>query len=130
MQNFMRHFMRAVANARSEDLDCSDKDINDEAEAKDDYDEEESIAECFDYDDRIPEFADGASNVYRTKYFIVRQRLAYSSSEVFGGLLCSHDTFFERTKERDKEYDAYFCDRLNLDGKRIPTLMYTREYIE
>lgn len=125
MEKFMRHILRAMHKSKPVNIVGSLEAADDEYE--EDYDEDEM--EEF-YEDDIPEFAIAASNVYRTKHFIVRQQLMYSRSELFGGLLCSHDTYFLRTHERDLEYEDFFFDRLDLDGKRIPALMYSRKYID
>ena len=119
MKHFMRHFFRAMLRAEPENI------LTSFDEADDDMEQEESDA----FSEDVPDFAIEASNVYRTKHFIVRQRLAYSKSELFGGLICSHDTYYLRTHERDLEYEDFFFDRLDLDGKRIPALMYSRKYI-
>ena len=45
--------------------------------------------------------------------------------------LCSFskDLFIERTDARDAEYEISFCERDNLEGKRIPTMSSSRKYI-
>lgn len=47
-----------------------------------------------------------ATNVYRTKHYIVEQVLGVDDNEVECAQLCSHDTFYRRTKKRDAEYEA------------------------
>ena len=42
----------------------------------------------------------------------------------------SHDVFFIRNKQRDKMYEKMYDDRKNMDGKRLPTTMYARTYID
>ena len=42
----------------------------------------------------------------------------------------SRDTYYRCTPKRDREFEAAFADRKNVNGKRIPTAMYTREYID
>ena len=125
MKHFMRHFFRAMLRAEPKNILTSFDEANDETEQNSGNDGSGEFCE-----DDIPDFAIEASNVYRTKHFIVRQQLAYSKSELFGGLICSHDTYYLRTHERDLEYEDFFFDRLDLDGKRIPALMYSRKYID
>ena len=69
--------------------------------------------------EHIPEFLVGATNVYRTRGYIVKQCVALS-----------RDTYYRCTPKRDREFEAAFADRKNVNGKRIPTAMYTREYID
>ena len=77
----------------------------------------------------VPEFLIGATNVYRTRYYIVRQRISLRDGES-GSYLVSHDTYFRCTPKLDQEYDNVFSDREDLDGKRIHTAMHTRNYVD
>ena len=65
----------------------------------------------------VPEFLIGATNVYRTRYYIVRQRICLRDGES-GSYLVSHDTYFRCTPKLDQEYDNVFSDREDVDGKR------------
>ena len=78
----------------------------------------------------LPDFMQGATNVYRTKDFIVKQVIGiqYSTSE--NNVTFSHDTFYRRTRKRDAEYEILFCQRKNTDGKRLPSTMYARTYVK
>jgi len=78
----------------------------------------------------LPEFAVGAINVYRTKYFIVKQSVSVNCDEFEGNSVISHDTYYMRTRKRDAEYEQLFGARRNLNGKRLPTTMYTRRYVD
>lgn len=80
--------------------------------------------------EKIPEFLVGATNVYRTRGYIVRQCIALSYDEVYGTYLLSRDTYYRCTPKRDREFESVFADRQNLNGKRIPAAMYAREYID
>ena len=80
--------------------------------------------------ERIPEFLVGATNVYRTRGYIVKQCVAFSYDELYGTYLMSRDTYYRCTPKRDREFETAFADRKNVNGKRIPTAMYTREYID
>lgn len=53
----------------------------------------------------LPEFAVGATNVYRTKYFIVKQSVSVNRDEFEGNSVISHDTYYMRTRKRDSEYE-------------------------
>ena len=77
----------------------------------------------------IPDFAEDASNVYRTKEFIVKQELLIGCNNVEGNSMYSHDTYYARNALIDLEYEAYFARRKRIDGKRLPGTMYTRKYI-
>ena len=78
----------------------------------------------------VPEFIKDDMNVYRTKYFIVKQNVSVCSDETDGISVVSADTFYVRTRVRDKVYEEFFRKRKNINGKRIPTTMYSRNYIE
>lgn len=80
--------------------------------------------------DRIPEFVKGATNVYRTKNFIVRQKIGVRYDSRENNVVFSDDTFFRRTAKRDREYEILFCRRRHPNGKRLPTTMYARVYID
>ena len=78
----------------------------------------------------VPDFMVDAMNVYRTRDYIVKQVLGVKYSDVENNMVLSHDTFYHRTKKRDREYERIFWERKNLDGKRIPSTMYARTYID
>lgn len=80
--------------------------------------------------ERIPDFLDGATNVYRTREYIVKQCVAFGYDELYGTYLISRDTYYRCTPKRDREFEAVFAERKRVNGKRIPTAMYTREYID
>lgn len=77
----------------------------------------------------IPEFLIDADNVYRTNYFIVKQVLILKTSTNQDNSLMSYDTFYKRTKKRDKQFEIYFDCKSNQNGKRLPSTMYQRKYI-
>ncbi len=79
---------------------------------------------------KIPVFVKGASNVYRTRDFIVNQRLAIDEDTFETNVLVSRDTYYKRTAKRDYEYERYYSKRKNIDGKRLPSGMYVRTYID
>ena len=77
----------------------------------------------------IPEFMRNANNVYRTKNFIVKQEIAIGCDSVGMSAVLSRDTFYARTTVRDMEYEAYFLRRRYINGKRLPSTIYSRKYI-
>ena len=145
MEQFMKHFVHAILHAKPEDIVTSfddyddyedDEEYEDEQNVQDEkagsVDDEEDVEEAFDYstDDDLPDFLVRATNVYRTDYYIVRQQVMYKNDALLGAYLCSKDTFFCRTPERDRLYALAFPKREEVDGKRIRTLMYVRKYID
>ena len=123
MEQFMKHFLEALLHARPEDIMSSfDDDMEDDCEGKD----ENSSA----WNGDIPEFLERSTNVYRTRFYIVRQQIMYRRDSLLGAYLCSRDTFYCRTPERDRQFETAFPRREEKNGKRIPTLMYIRTYID
>lgn len=78
----------------------------------------------------VPDFMNDAMNVYRTKNYIVKQVVKIKYSDTEDNVILSHDTFYRRTKKRDREYELIFCERKHIDGKRIPSTMYARTYVD
>jgi hypothetical protein len=72
----------------------------------------------------------GATNIYRTKNYIVKQCMGIEYHNELENTLCSQDTYYKRTKARDKEYEKIFADKQNVNGKRIHSSMYSRTYID
>ena len=121
MEQFMKHFLDVLLHADPEDIVSSfDDDMEDDCEEED----------SGDWDGDMPEFLERSTNVYRTRFYIVRQQIMYRRDSLLGAYLCSRDTFYCRTPERDRQYEAAFPHNQGKDGKRIPTLMYIRKYID
>lgn len=78
----------------------------------------------------IPDFLVDSMNVYRTRKYIVKQTLGIKYSGIEDVIVFSHDTFYARTPKRDYEYEQEFAERKHIDGKRIPSTMYARTYID
>ena len=55
--------------------------------------------------DNIPDFIKDATNVYRTKGYIVKQVIGIQYDCKENNVVFSHDTFYKRTPKRDKEYE-------------------------
>ena len=71
-----------------------------------------------------------ADNVYRTKNYIVCQIIGVKQDRELDVACISQDAYFARTAARDRLYDDVFEDRINIDGRRLPTNMYSRKYID
>ena len=79
----------------------------------------------------ITEFLQGdATNVYRTREYIVKQSVTLHFDERYGAVLYSNDTYYRCTPLRDREYEAVFATRAHINGKRIQTAMYARRYVD
>lgn len=79
---------------------------------------------------KAPEFVEDATNVYRTKNFIVKQCIGIQCDDKENNVIFSHDTFYKRTRSRDKYYESVYRDRKNINGKRLPTTMFARSFID
>ena len=71
-----------------------------------------------------------AENAYRTKKYIVVQRVGYRYSDKDDNVLYSIDTYYLRNKKRDSEYERAFSDKQNVNGRRLPVSMYVRKYVD
>ncbi len=69
-------------------------------------------------------------NIYRTKYYIVKQVIGIRFDKEENNVMFSHDTYYRRTFYRDKEYEKMFYERKHINGKRLHTTMYARTYID
>lgn len=78
----------------------------------------------------IPIYLQDADNVYRTRHFIVKQVLCIQESTEENNQVISIDTYYRRTPKRDLAYNLAYQDKANLEGKRLPSTMYTRTYID
>lgn len=77
------------------------------------------------------DFMNNATNLYRTKDYIVRQKLSITESTVKMPMVISVDTYFKRTKERDEQYEYLLISRKDLiNGKRVKASAYTRFYVD
>ena len=78
----------------------------------------------------IPCYLQDADNVYRTKHFIVKQVISIHESDEENNQVISVDTYSRRNPKRDLAYNYLFQDKVNINGKRLPSTMYTRTYID
>ena len=76
------------------------------------------------------DFMVNASNVYRTKGFIVKQEIHISADGYDTNQVVSVDTYYKRTPEREVAYKTLFANRKHINGKRLPSTMFTRTYVE
>jgi len=72
-----------------------------------------------------------ADNVYRTKKYIVCQKVSLCSSGKGNTLLMSNDTYLLRTPIRDIDYELIYKVRgKQINGKRMHAGSYIRSYID
>lgn len=94
--------------------------------------EEEIVDDVYDEgeedDCELPDFVQGATNVYRTKSYIVKQNVSLGHQGLESTTLISRDTYYVRTPKRDAMYESIFEGNKDLDGRRIPTMAYFRTY--
>lgn len=75
------------------------------------------------------DFIKDASNVYRTKNYIVRQILSIEVIDA-ATVVYSRDTFFKRTKLRNAQYNFIHNIQKGFNNKRVPATMTTRIYVD
>ena len=72
-----------------------------------------------------------ADNVYRTKNYIVCQKVFLCRSGKGNTLLLSEDTYLLRTYKRDSEYELVYRVRgKKINGKRMRSGTYIRKYVD
>lgn len=79
---------------------------------------------------QIKEMFENATNVYRTRKYIVKRVVNYNVQNKFHNVLYSQDTFYKRTYLRDKYYETKYRNKIDINGKRIKTACSTRKYID
>ncbi len=77
-----------------------------------------------------PEIAKFTENVYRTRDYIVKQVIYILANIEENNAVLSVDTFYKRTIVRDCHYLLAYEKRKNINGKRLPTNMYVRTYVD
>ena len=77
-----------------------------------------------------PEFLADADNVYRTPKYIVKQVMELIENSVEDNWVISYDTYYRRTPKRDLAYMMAYSDKDKIDGKRMPSTMFTRTYVD
>ena len=120
MKESLKNLFAMLAGVDSSDIEIY---AGEEDENTDDvYDEDEEDG-C-----ELPEFVQGATNVYRTKSYIVKQNVSLGHQGLESTTLISRDTYYVRTPKRDAMYESIFEGNKDLDGRRIPTMAYFRTY--
>ena len=75
---------------------------------------------------RMPEFLENATNVYRTKKYIVKQDVYSEYDKRGNNRVFSKDIYYRWSKQLDKEIEYIFKDRDCVNGKRVYSTLYTR----
>lgn len=118
MKESLKNFFAMLAG-----VDPSDIEIYAGEEDENGAIDDEGKGEC-----EIPDFVQGATNVYRTKSYIVKQNVSLGHQGLESTTLISRDTYYVRTPKRDAVYEHIFEGNQNLEGRRIPTMAYFRTY--
>ena len=122
MKQNLKNFFAELAGVDPSQIETSLDDEDFDMEGADD----EEIGEEDDFE--IPDFIRGASNIYRTGEFIVKQVISLAHHGLESAKLISTDTYYLRTPGRDACYEGIFGENKDPDGKRIPTMAYFRSY--
>ena len=121
MKQSLKNFFAELAGVDPSQIETS---LDDEDFDMEGADEEEMGEDDFE----IPDFISGASNIYRTREFIVKQVISLAYHGLDSAKLISTDTYYLRTPGRDACYEGIFGENKDPDGKRIPTMAYFRSY--
>ena len=121
MEQNLKNFFAELAGVDPSQIETS---LDDEDFDMEGADEEEMGEDDFE----IPDFIRGASNIYRTREFIVKQVISLAHHGLDSAKLISTDTYYLRTPGRDACYEGIFGENKDPDGKRIPTMAYFRSY--
>ena len=76
----------------------------------------------------IQNFVADANNIYRTKKYIVAQKIFVEDDCRGEAIVYSDDIYFIRSKRNDKLYEKYFENRTFIDGRRISTHISSKRY--
>ena len=120
MKESLKNFFAMLAGVDPSDIEIFGEEEDENAD--DVYDEDEED------DCDLPEFVQGATNVYRTKSYIVKQNVSLGHQGLESTTLISRDTYYVRTPKRDAMYESIFEGNKDLDSRRIPTMAYFRTY--
>lgn len=77
-----------------------------------------------------PEIAKLTENVYRTKEYIVKQVIYILVGIEENNAVLSVDTFYRRTIVLDCHYLMKYEKRKHINGKRLPSNMFIRTYVD
>ena len=120
MKESLKNFFAMLAGVDPSDIEMYAGEEDEIADDVCDEDEENGY--------ELPEFVQGATNVYRTKSYIVKQNVSLGHQGLESTTLISRDTYYVRTPKRDAMYESIFEGNKDLDGRRIPTMAYFRTY--
>ena len=120
MKESLKNFFAMLAGVDPSDIEIYAGEEDEIADDVCDEDEENGY--------ELPEFVQGATNVYRTKSYIVKQNVSLGHQGLESTTLISRDTYYVRTPKRDAMYESIFEGNKDLDGRRIPTMAYFRTY--
>ncbi len=120
MKESLKNFFAVLAGVAPSDIEIY---AGEEDEIADDVYDENEEDDC-----ELPDFVRGATNVYRTKSYIVKQNVSLGHQGLESTTLISRDTYYVRTPKRDAIYESIFEGNKDLDGRRIPTMAYFRTY--
>ena len=76
-----------------------------------------------------PDFMKNANNVYRTKYYIIKQVLSINTDMSGSSTIHNDDFYYLRTKHLDKLFELYFGNRLVINGKRLHSTTHAKKYM-
>lgn len=76
------------------------------------------------------DFLENANNVYSTAHYIVAQKIKIVVDPQDKHYLTTFDTFYKRTKEREKQYCRAFLTENIVTGGRISCEVTKRKYID
>lgn len=120
MKESLKNLFAMLAGVDPSDIEMY---AGEEDEIADDVYDEGEEDDC-----ELPDFVQGATNVYRTKSYIVKQNVSLGHQGLESTTLISRDTYYVRTPKRDAMYESIFEGNKDLDGRRIPTMAYFRTY--
>ena len=120
MKESLKNLFAMLAGADPSDIEIY---AGEEEEIADDVYDDDEEDDC-----ELPDFVQGATNVYRTKSYIVKQNVSLGHQGLESTTLVSRDTYYVRTPKRDAIYESIFEGNKDLDGRRIPTMAYFRTY--
>ena len=69
-----------------------------------------------------------ADNVYRTEFYVVKQKIYVLRAKNGKTYSISEDTYYPRFDSIDKHFEMVFADREPIDGKRLPASTFIRTF--
>lgn len=78
----------------------------------------------------MDQYVQRLKNVYRTKFYIIKQELSYMVDEDGNSVLHSDDVYYLRNKKADKIFEQTYANRSRINGRRIETNSHTKRYVQ